>query len=62
MVLFVMVFGEYGTRSLSLFSLRFVDRLAIKKGYLEKGEVGKKGNAALHHLRAINYRYGSNSL
>lgn len=30
-------------------------RLAIKKGYLEKSEIGKKGNAGLQHLRAINY-------
>ncbi|KAA0184339.1 hypothetical protein HAZT_HAZT002871 [Hyalella azteca] len=30
-------------------------RLAIKKGYLEKDQTVKKANAALQHLRAVNY-------
>ena len=30
-------------------------RLAIKKGYLEKDQTFKKANAALQHLRAVNY-------
>uniref|UniRef100_A0A6A7FT07 U4/U6.U5 tri-snRNP-associated protein 1-like n=2 Tax=Hirondellea gigas TaxID=1518452 RepID=A0A6A7FT07_9CRUS len=30
-------------------------RLAIKKGYLEKSTLSKKGSTTLQHLRAINY-------
>lgn len=30
-------------------------RLAIKKGYLENKQTSKKANAALQHLRAVNY-------
>ena len=31
-------------------------KLALKKGYLEKGNESKSTNAALQHLRAIHYR------